>query len=86
MNVTLDDDTARMAADLRLKFREAIAKEIIGYFGEPDKINWGSVVLGLMTVAADTNNKIQLDKNEAINFFKQFTDGKHFRGDDDVTH
>ena len=87
MHITLDDETARMAADLRLAFRDSIAESIINYFETPEKINWSSVVTALMMVSADTNNTVELDKKEAINCFNQFMNGLHYKNpENDITH
>lgn len=77
MHVTLDDETARIAADLRLKLSETVARELVAYFGAPEKIHWGATVLSLMMIAADTNNTVELDQNEAMQFFYSFTQGQH---------
>jgi hypothetical protein len=77
MHVTLDDETAKIAADLRLKLSDVIAKELVTYFGEPAKINWGATVVSLMMVAADTNKTVDLDPNEAMQFFYAFSQGYH---------
>jgi len=86
MHVTLDDETARIAAELRLKLSEAVAKELVSYFGEPEKINWGATVVSLMMVSADTNNTVALDKNEAVQFFYAFMQGQHVKSDDGKAH
>lgn len=86
MNLTLDDDSARIAADLRLLFRQAIADSIQGYFEKLGVINWTAVTVGLMMVSADTNNTVNLDADEAKACFAKFTAGQHYRSSSDVEH
>ena len=40
-------------------------------------IHWGATVLSLMMAAADTNDTVELDQNEAMRFFFSFTQGQH---------
>ena len=77
MHVTLDDETAKIAADLRLKLSETMARALVDYFGAPEKIHWGATVLSLMMVSADTNMTVSLDQNEAMQFFYSFMQGQH---------
>jgi hypothetical protein len=86
MQLTLDDETARMAAELRLQFRGVIANAINDYYRRPEAINWSAVVVALMMVSADTNNVVGLDKEEALQCFRRFLDGRHYRSPDETSH
>jgi len=86
MKLNLDDESARMAADLRLLFRQAIADSIQKYFEESRVINWTAVTVGLMMVSADTNNTVNLEADEAKHCFAKFTAGHHYRSSTDIEH
>ena len=77
MKLTLDDDTARMSADLMRLFKSAVADEISSYFRSSDQINWSAVTTALMVVSADTNNTVALDYDEALQCFIQYMNGRH---------
>jgi len=84
MKLTLDDDTARMSAELMTAFKNVVAETIREYFQGVGTINWSAVTTALMIVSADTNNAAKLDRDQAIQSFTLYLDGKHSGTESDL--